>query len=165
MENNPLKIFHPVPINTTEVAWTTYLCRITAAGVRFEEKHKADRRFLPWESAWVCGGPAHLEVNRMPTTTFSESNRFAFRRDILWRSDGDPSSELVTELCGKDMCFTENSSNSRTKIKKCWLFPVLFILSAVSGRIHCENREVITEDNAFVEIRLCQFLNITFLLF
>lgn len=58
---------------------------------------------------------------------------------ILHRSDGDHSSELVTELRGKDISLTENSSNTRTKIEKFWLFPVLFILSAVSCRVYCEN--------------------------
>lgn len=91
----------------------------------------------------------------MPTTTFSESSRFASRKDILCSSDGDHSSELVTGLCGKDICLTENSSNTRTKIEKYWLFPVLFILSAVSGRVHYENTEVIIENNTFIVIRLC----------
>lgn len=91
----------------------------------------------------------------MPTTTFNESSGFAFRNDILCRSDDDHSSGLVTELCGKDICLTENSSNARTKIEKCWLFPVLFILSVVSGRVHCENTEVIIENNTFVVIHLC----------
>lgn len=101
----------------------------------------------------------------MLAPSFSESSRFAFRKGILCRSDGDHASEFITELCGKDICLTENSSNTRTKIDKCWHFPVLFILSAVSGRVHCENTEVIIANYACIMICLCKFLNITFLLF
>lgn len=91
----------------------------------------------------------------MPTISFSESNRFAFRKDILCKSGGDHSSEIVSELCGKDIGLTENSSNTRAKIEKCWHFPGLFILSAVSGRVYCENTEVIIENNTSVITCLC----------
>lgn len=51
----------------------------------------------------------------------------------------DHSSEHIIELCRKDICLTENSPNNRTKVEKCWLFPVLFSLNEVSGRFHRGN--------------------------
>lgn len=77
-EINSLKIFQPVLIKVTEVAQTTSLLHITAVGIKLEKKHKPGQKIFSSENQLdLREDPIHLEV-----TTFSETSRFTFRKDI-----------------------------------------------------------------------------------
>lgn len=130
-----LKKIDLVLINIREEAWTTDLHYITAAGKKFEDKHKPGEKIFIFRTNLVMDQPILQLTGCLPPLSLTiaglPSGRIFYGGQMC-----DHSSEHITELCRKNICLTENSSSYRTEVEKCWLFPVLFSLSAVSCRFH-----------------------------